>query len=235
MTDRSKKPPSERLSYLRERHQLHRLVVQDAVAELDGYLQIVEEMLETAEKDEFAKLEEAWRSLPRHLPESARTEYWHNNLPYYWQQMFVPQFRFSFVLWSLSVIEFHLDWICRTCQEAAELGITWKDIHASSTLERAQKFLVGLLHFSAPSDDTWEKLKSLYKIRNTVAHSVGLVFNEQTRHQLAPHLKKFPGIKLNDDDELRIKKEFCQEVVAAVSGFLQELLDQQALLLEGSL
>lgn len=235
MTASSAKPPSERLSYLREKHQIHRLLVQDAVSELDGYLRIVEDMLESAEKDEFAKFEEAWRSLPRHLPESARTEYWHNNLPYYWQQMFVPQFRFSFVLWSLSVIEFHLDWICRTCQEAAELGITWKDIQASSTLEKAQKFLVGLLHFSAPSDDTWEKLKSLYKIRNTVAHSVGLVFNEQARHQLAPHLREFPGIELADNGELTIKKEFCHGVVAVVSGFLHHLLEQQALLLEGNL
>lgn len=223
--------PSERLADLSEGHQIYKLWVEDAISELDGYLRIVEDMLESAERDEFGKFEAAWRSLPRHLSESARTEYWHNNFPYYWQQVFVPQFRFSFVPWSLSVIEFHLDLVCRNCQKAAEIAIAWKDIRGS-TMERAQKFLIGLLHFSSTSDVTWGKLKSLYKIRNMVAHSAGSVWSEKAMQQLSPHVGQFPGIELADNGELTIKREFCQGVVAVVSDFLHYLVEQQELFLE---
>lgn len=197
--------------------------ISDVHSDLRGYHRVVEELLAEAEAKEADK---ALASVD-HLEEPRRSELLAMRIPYWWSQTFVPQFRVSFVVWAVSVLELHLEWASRLAGGFAQTPLACADLAARSTVARYEKFFSRLAGFEAPANDAWSRLANVYTIRNALAHSGAYVLfePEEKQKRLETAIRGFRGIAINHV-VLEVDAAFCEDVVDLVCSFCRYLLAQ---------
>jgi hypothetical protein len=192
--------------------------------DLRGYHQVLEKLLaETEAKD----ADKALASV-EHLEEPRRSEVlaWH--IPYWWSQTFVPQFRISFAIWAISVLELHLGWAYRLAGGFAQTSQTWAKLPTDHIVDHYKKFFNELPDSEALDKSVWSRLAALYTIRNALAHGGGYVMflSEKKRKQLKTATARFDGITLSYNVALEVDEAFCEDVVDLICSFCSYLLAQ---------
>ena len=208
---------------IQQEFELFRDSIIGAQSDLRDYHQVVEKLLAEAEGKEEDKL----LASVEHLQEPRRSEELAWRIPYWWRQTFVPQFRASFSVWAIAVLEFHLDWAARLAGGYAQTSKASANVHARSTVDRYEKFFTRMAGFEMPANDAWSRLSDLYIVRNALVHSSGYVIfgHEEKKKDLKSAIKGFRGIVL-DRVRLEVDTAFCEDVVNLVSSFCGYLLAQ---------
>jgi hypothetical protein len=193
-------------------------------SDLRDYHQVLEKLLAEAEGNEEDKL----LASVEHLQEPRRSEVLDWHIPYWWSQTFVPQFRASFVVWAISVLELHLEWAARLAGSFTQTAQASAAVGRGSTVSKYRKFFSRLPGFEAPTNNAWSRLANLYAIRKTLAHSGAHVMfeSEERQKRLKAALKDFRGIALSYNVVLEVDEVFCEDVVNLVSSFCDYLLVQ---------
>ena len=176
---------------LKERFELYSESTQDAIKNLKGYFTILEKLLADAEKQEVSVLKEHSQDLSKDKEE----KFWLHNYPIHWEDTFVPNFRYSFLLWSLSVVEFHLNWINEDVSLLVGVSKQYKKIKTEemSDISKIEKKLLSnkKIKFDNSHQTLWQQIKDTYKIRNIVAHNWGYFFDysEERENNLRESIK----------------------------------------------
>lgn len=124
-----------------------------------------------------------------------------------------PAMRYSFIVLVHIVTETELRKFCSTIQKERKLTISLSDLKGSA-IDQTWTFLskvVGIPSNDLPTAE-WEKLRSLQKIRNCIAHAHGWV-RDSGRDET--FLKQFAltgsGVTIGPEGRLQIEKVYCDQ------------------------
>lgn len=82
----------------------------------------------------------------------------------------------SIYLTIYSTFENELFDICETCQQIEQLNIGPKDINEQSYIGQCRKYIMKVLNVNLDnSDQKWNEIKNYQKIRNSIAHNLGII------------------------------------------------------------
>lgn len=189
----------------------------EEISKLRFYLLSMEEFIENREMAEITKLGNTIKG----LTEQQKSEFWLWHYPVHWDEIFYNNFRTSSFITLISFFESMLNIACRDVEI-----INWNQKKCSdlkgSILQRSRRFLKDNGEFLKPREESWEKMISIYKLRNAFVH------NESDTRQ-NDHLKKIvnetPFLSGNQGT-LEIEKGFCFYCLDLIELFLIDLFDE---------
>lgn len=177
----------------------------------------MEQFIENQEMAEITNLENAIKG----LTDQQKSEFWLWNYPVYWDEIFYNNFRKSSFITLISFFESILNIVCRYVEI-----INWyqkrRSEYKGSILKRSRKFLKNHGEFLKPKEELWDKMTSIYQIRNAFVHNESDFFNKG-------HLKKVveENSFLSVNQEIvKIEKGFCFFCLDIIELFLKDLLDE---------
>lgn len=143
-------------------------------------------------------------------------------------QQYFPIFYSSFVIAIFSFFEYELNRICRILEVKDESNIILKNIY-SQGISRAKIFMEKVCHLDLPSENLWEELVNINKVRNCLVHSNGEVSKKD--ENLMSDIEKLRLIKIETNRITKIKtikitKEYCSFVIEIIEKYLLTLTDR---------
>jgi len=185
----------------------------DAISGLNGYRKILEDLLISAEDSDFSALKTRLTA----APESMHARILEADYPYWWQQLFIPQFRASFFVWAVSVIEYHLAWAEKLANALSTAPRTDRATRDRSIAKGFQAFFSQLSDFGQAPDNMWLRLADAYKLRNALGHAAATMHlqPDERRRALQNAIKTFGALTYELFVELA--PEHC-EAVESLAG-----------------
>ncbi len=202
-------------------------IIDDEIEELEWYFKSLEGLISSEEKREISNLEREAIKIPEH----ARSEFWSDWYPYWWQDVFATQLRFSFITWAIAVLEQNLKYVCSQCAAIAEKE--WEEPNRE-ILKSAKKFL-GAIGFRQPTEELWESLETRIKVRNFLVHQGPIVpdveiSDNSARAKKIKVIKRIAqettGVEI-DGYQLKIDAVFCERIIQLIKEFFSELHAEQ--------
>jgi len=137
-----------------------------------------------------------------------------------------PQvFYASVVVAGCTLLEQHIDGIADTLKCAANLRLKINDLRGS-LIERFRKYSADVLHLDFDlSEDDWDEMVGLYRLRNCLVHSAGRVDSTQlrefaTRHKIAMEQDR---IQLHQDDTVGLLDRTWRFIEAVYAAAMRSL------------
>jgi hypothetical protein len=185
---------------------------------LEDYLSRIELYL-LDEKEIF----EAWViGQTENLSPTQQSEFYEQNVEQYLLNKEFPKIlRNSFLVSAHSLLEYHVDIICKKLREKRQIPINIGDLHGN-ILRRARLYWL-LARLDFPCDKkTWDEINNYSEVRNCIVHDNGLL-NKDSKNLINYANKR--GIVSSDTDESSIvlTKQFCGEVVQTMKNFVDAL------------
>ncbi|OGO05019.1 MAG: hypothetical protein A2Y73_09030 [Chloroflexi bacterium RBG_13_56_8] len=210
----------------------------EKMAELRAYFETLEGLIKEAESNDIFGLQERAQK----LPETRRGAFWQWEYPYYWEQVFVPTLRSSFIAWAFAILEDCLDTVCTQSGIVAGIDRNWTKLDRSR-IKSAQKFLSELVGFDEPAKEAWDKVGNLYRIRNKLVHEGGRIKPKNSKESLEVEsfVQATKGISISSiwtDDQItndfpgqiEVDADFCRYALDTLDEFVDALhAEQQAL------
>lgn len=148
------------------------------------------------------------------LPSAVRSMSWERHYPYHWKDIFEETFKASFIVSVLSTLEFFLKNICRVIPND---GMKAMDKCKGNLLNKTRTFLKQSVSADLSSLD-WETMDRLWRIRNVIAHNLGLCLQDTDERTLRNFAQYNDGISL-DNGWLRLDVAFCRRALHTVETF----------------
>lgn len=183
---------------------------------IQEYLLTMEKQLELLCETKGALLRaecESWEDLQAELPGFEMT----------FNQVFPRCLRYSFIVFLYSAVETELEALRRELIKRRKLSEV--PVSAKATpLERCKTFLCTNFSLDFGSIPVWEKLLTLEKVRDCIAHTGGQIEVSRDRAFLERMAKSDIGFGISEHSvfrgRLRIEKEFCfSSANAAITFF----------------
>ena len=201
--------------------------IEREIDELEFYFLTLENLIDEEERKEVSLLESA---ATKWVPRWDEGDFWSENYPYWWKDVFATQLRFSFVVWAMAVLVHRLKSVCENC--AILIGKEWKGAKDDKGLvQRARSFLVQAVRFVKPDKGLWEKLETTYQIRDYLVHH-GIIapkpqVNDTSRwakdsRRIRPLIAKTNGIEIRNY-QLAIAPDFCKSIVSIMKELFVQL------------
>ena len=112
--------------------------------------------------------------------------------------------------------------IARRIQESKGVRISLRDIRRNGFLSQSRKYYEGVLQFElSTSNERWERMRLLSKLRNAIAHANGRV--ETIGVEKAEELMRWPGIS-KEMDCIIVSEVFLRETFGVVKDDLEDLV-----------
>ena len=180
-----------------------------------GYLGDMEKNL----KDNEFKLEEEFQEVDTYDHEQYLIDQAEELREYY------NIFYSSFIITVYSYFEYKLNKFCKIAENRSDSRVKLGDIKGNG-IGKSRRYLDKVHHFQLPSDNIWEDITNIRKIRNHLAHQSGEV--ENPKPNLKRYIKKIDGIKLVEgfgSKEIKIEKEYCNFVIKIIEEYLIKLAE----------
>ena len=186
------------------------------------YLDTFEKFISDQESGEIAVLD----ARVKRLPEDARDEFWSNNYPVHWDEIFRETLRSSFLISLISFVEITLIQLCRDIEIIAKTPLSANDIKGA-VLERAQVFVRTFGGFTSPSDDQWTTLSRIYDVRNVLIHNGGALYASRHEARIMQFAKSVPGLG-EKYGRLEVQPEFVSFALNSIDQFVASMQTQLA-------
>jgi hypothetical protein len=185
---------------------------------LKDYLYRIELFLED-EKDNF---EAYFLGQTETLSPTQASEFYEQSMEVYLLSKEFPKLlRNSFFVSAYSLLEHHLDVICKKLKEKQQIPINISDLHGN-ILRRAKLYWL-LAKLAFPCDEkTWKEINNYAEVRNCIVHDNGLL--KKANRSLINYANK-RGIVSNDTNEpsIVLTRQFCEEAVQTMKNFVGSL------------
>jgi hypothetical protein len=187
----------------------------DHFRELEHLHRTIEDLISREEKTELETLAKHAENLPEHV----RGEFWADNHPYWWGYIIVPQFRGAFFISLMSAVELHLGRLANDAAVIVDAPIGYDELRGG-VYQRIKRFLHSFARVEVP-DERWRRIADYYVVRNTLAHSGGLVRESDLRtiERLAATVG---GIRVATG-HLELEREFCEAALRECHEFLRDV------------
>lgn len=121
----------------------------------------------------------------------------------------------SIIIMIHSIVEKYLNDYCEQIGHSMNSRILLNDLKGAG-IKRAQTYLIKIGQMSFPiDDDNWRKLLTLSEVRNCIVHNDGYINNDR----LIAEILNINGLLVNDLRELRIKNEYCKDIIMCAISF----------------
>lgn len=165
------------------------------VATLEGFI-AREEAREVAEAEVYAHSHDF----------EAGADFWAENHPYWWEQIFASRLRSAYIVSLMAVVEQHLREVCRDA--ATILNIDSPQVDRGGLIRQYRRFLQREVNFKSPDQKTWESIRYVYDLRNAFVHNGGMLREANDRARIRQLAKRAPGLKIENDVFLDLGADF---------------------------
>ena len=132
---------------------------------------------------------------------------------------------FMVSLWA--VYESTVTEIASHIKEDRGLALGLEDIRGGDFLSRAKKYYEHILNFTLCSDQTWERLRILSVLRNSVAHGNGRIEMLKSNYQkiIKNWARQMDGISIRSE-YLVVSGPFLRDTLSVVKNSLEDLIER---------
>lgn len=215
---------ANRNSTVKERYKAQHQIIRKSLHDLRLYQTLLERMITQEQQIELADMK-------RKYPPEEHEEYWYNCYPTHWENIVARNFRMSLVATSISILEYCLHKICSDAEWISKSPIGWKDAKStSSNFDKFETYLSNVIGFTKPKQRVWNNLKKIYKVRNKIAHSFGIINDVD---KLKRDIGKLPGIEILTEYDGFADPPIHNEVLHVFPSFNDFVVDNIEAMLEG--
>ena len=136
--------------------------------------------------------------------------------------------RLSYLASVMNAVAFRLD---RLCDEVASIARLKKPEFREDVVSQIRKFLICQAGFTAPRGALWDDIINLYKMRNIVVHSQGVIPEKKKGRRFQQLPKHIPGLTLSSG-LVELDQDFAASLNRHVVSFFADLHNQQIALCE---
>ncbi|MCG6946252.1 MAG: hypothetical protein LJE87_13020, partial [Deltaproteobacteria bacterium] len=154
--------------------------------------------------------------------DSRKNEFWQENYPVHWDEIFGYNLRSSFVLLLCNTIEPYMSMVCSNVKTINNSNLSVDDLKGS-LYERTRKYLEVVGGFSSPKDREWEIMGDIYALRNVITHNGAMIGGSNKEKRIRSLMKKSPGLSVPSEGMLSIEKSFCEYAIDNVETFVNGL------------
>lgn len=155
------------------------------------------------------------------LPDGASGDFWAENHPYWWDHIIAPQFRASFFIALMSALELHLGRLVRDAGVIVDAPITADELKGGF-YSRCRKFLNRFCAIQSPDEQSWQRMLSLYAVRNALVHAGGFVADKGELQQLEAFGRQIDGLVISSQ-HVELQASFCAQAHRACRAFLDDV------------
>lgn len=187
----------------------------DEISKSKMFIETMEDFIKSSEDEEVASLS---RRIC-HLSAEQRDEYWQDNYPVHWQEIFATRIRSTFVIQLCSSVEGQIDEVCRRIEMIARVPLKLSNLNGS-ILEKGRRYMEAFGSFTAPSDADWKVIERIFQVRNVFVHERGFIGKYQHENKIIEFAKFVPGLKLQNSF-IELELGFCEHCVVATAIFVE--------------
>ncbi len=214
------------------------IVIDLRLMEASYALEVLDEHLELLEK-QFIDLSERDRltteaKLQTLADEVDKDEFhWHNvdevrSHHHEFVEVILPRlFRGPFMVSLWAVYESTVTEIASHIKRNRGLALGLEDIKGYDFLSRAKKYYEHILNFTLCSDQTWERLRMLSVLRNSVAHGNGRfeMLRSNYQEKIKNWARQGDGISIRSE-YLVVSGPFLRDTLSVVKNSLEDLIER---------
>jgi hypothetical protein len=196
---------------------MSRFAYADNFSELDLLRTTVEELLAREEAADIDRLATEAQT----LPDGASGDFWAENHPYWWDHIIAPQFRASFFITLMSALELHLGRLVRDAGVVVAAPISADELKGGF-YPRCRKFLSRFCAIQSPPERHWQRILSLYSVRNALVHAGGFVADKGELRKLTRFATQIDGLVISSQ-HVELQAAFGAEAHRECRAFLDDV------------
>ncbi len=149
----------------------------------------------------------------------------YNEEQWYYAVKFPRIVRNSFLVTTLSLLEYEINVICNKLKIMQTIPINLSDLKGD-VLDRTKIFykLAGL--DLQDNNLNWQEINKYYLVRNCIAHNNGLISGVKKEKELRVYITRKKIISEDKiDEEIALTASFCKEVIKTIQYFLNDVYE----------
>lgn len=159
------------------------------------FIDTMERFIADSERDEVDSLKEQTES----MTDDEKDDFWQNNFPVHWNEVFGVRIRSSFCTQLCSQIEATLSSISDTVRILSRSPISFKEIKGNNVLDQHRRYLEAFGNFAGISDASWKEVGHMFLIRNVHVHEQGYFGKHAKNQDFLTFLNGLPKVKTRSD------------------------------------
>jgi hypothetical protein len=181
------------------------------------YIETMENFITSSEDGEVASLAERIG----HLTPEQQDDFWQDNYPIHWKEIFATRIRTSFVIQLCSLVESQIDEVCKRITLIARVPLKLRDLKGS-TLEKGRRYMEAFGGFTTPSVANWSVVGKIFVVRNLFVHERGFMEQLGIENKIVEFARVAPGLKM-EHNVIELEPAFCEYCLTSVEIFLGQL------------
>lgn len=138
-----------------------------------------------------------------------------------WDDYFPSELRVSVLVSTMSFLERYLNGVCAEAAILLRKPISHTKIRGSA-IDRAQTYLSELCTFREPSQDRWDSIKILQRLRNVLIHNGGTFESQQELKRVENLAQNLEGVSCHELG-IDLEAKFIRFALGEISLFLNEM------------
>jgi hypothetical protein len=151
-----------RSALLQSRGIMHSFSVSEELRQSRFFIDTMERFISDSEKEEVDALKEQTES----MTDDEKDDFWQNNFPVHWDEVFGIRIRSAFCTQLCSQVEGTLSSISGYVQVLSRSPLSFKNIKGPTVLEQHRLYLESFGSFSGPSNTLWKEMGHMFRVRN---------------------------------------------------------------------
>ncbi len=192
----------------------------EELKELKFFVATLEDVIAREEAREVAAVETYAQS--RGI--EAGGDFWAENHPYWWEQIFASRLRSAYIVSLMAAVEQHLRQVSRDA--ATILNTNPLEGGRGNKVAQFRRFLTHQAHFRLPHQQTWESIGYVYDLRNAFAHNGGMLRPGKDGDRIRRLATLAPGLKVEGEIFLELQPDFIRFANRAVEELLSGLASE---------
>lgn len=180
------------------------------IGKAEFYFDTLIDLIESQKQKEIQHLEERANK----LPVNRRGDFFGENYPFHWENIFEENLKNSFIVSLLSMLEVYLKDTCDILHNAKSKKL--KECKGKTSIHRFQSCLNQ--HVPAISFLDWDQINKVWRIRNVITHNQGLCSEDKDKELLKQFADKTEGISICDG-WIEIDSAFCKSTLIMIKEF----------------
>lgn len=183
------------------------------LAELRGYYETMERVLNETGKWRLSAIEKRAKELPTEKQQYYR-EYYH---PHLWLNSFPSELRASIIVSAISFFESQLWQISLSAQHYSQVPFKQPK---EKILSSYRKYLQEQGQLSLKSNAVWKLINKFYQLRNILVHNGMYLGRENDPEELKSIKNEIAGISVDEEGYYIIEKLLCINLFDCIEEFL---------------
>lgn len=182
----------------------------DNTEEARFYFDTLVDFIESQEQKEIQRLEEVAKTVPN----NCKRDFWENNYPFHWKDIFAENLKESFIVSLFSMLEVYLQRTCDILHDGKSKQVV--NCKGNSKFHKFRKCLEQYVPVISSLD--WDQIYKLWRIRCVITHNQGQCVSKNDNNLLNQFANKTEGISIRDG-WIQIDLAFCKNTLQTVREF----------------